>query len=177
MFIACIDNLSGFAEAIESLFPTTQVQLCIVHQIRNSKKYIAWKDVKAFMKDLKTIYRASTKELAERNLDKLEATWGRKYPAVINSWRNNWDRLSNYFQYVAEIRRVIYTTNIIEGFHRQLRKVTKTKGAFSSDDALMKLLYLVQEDITSKWNRPIHNWNQTLSQLSIIFEDRLRLDL
>lgn len=177
IFIACIDNLSGFAEAIESIFPQTEVQLCIVHQIRNSRKYIAWKEVKAFMKDLKTIYRASTKELAERNLDKLEASWGTKYPAVISSWRKNWDRLSNYFQYVPEIRRVIYTTNIIEGFHRQLRKVTKTKGAFSSDDALMKLLYLVQEDITSKWNRPIHNWNQTLSQLSIIFEDRLRLDL
>ena len=177
IFISCIDNLSGFAEAIESVFPQTEVQLCIVHQIRNSKKYIAWKDVKAFMKDLKTIYRASTKELAEHNLDKLEATWGEKYPVVIASWRKNWDRLSNYFQYVPEIRKVIYTTNIIEGFHRQLRKVTKTKGAFTSDDALMKLLYLVQADITNKWNRPLHNWNQTLSQLSIIFGDRLRLDL
>lgn len=177
IFIACIDNLSGFAEAIESLYPQTEVQLCIVHQIRNSRKYIAYKDVKAFMRDLKKVYQASTKELAERNLDKLEASWGQKYPVVIKSWRNNWDRLSHYFQYAYPIRRVIYTTNIIEGFHRQLRKVTKTKGAFTSDEALMKLLYLAQEDITSKWNRPVHNWNQTLSQLSIIFAERLRLDL
>lgn len=177
IFIACIDNLSGFAEAIESLYPQTEVQLCIVHQIRNSRKYIAYKDVKAFMQDLKKVYQASTKELAERNLDKLEASWGQKYPVVIKSWRNNWDRLSHYFQYAYPIRRVIYTTNIIEGFHRQLRKVTKTKGAFTSDEALMKLLYLAQEDITSKWNRPVHNWNQTLSQLSIIFAERLRLDL
>ena len=177
IFIACIDNLTGFADAIESLFPKAEVQLCVVHQIRNSKKYIAWKDVKAFMRDLKKVYQASTKELAERNLDQLEATWGQKYPIVIDSWRRNWDRLSNYFQYAQPIRKVIYTTNVIEGFHRQLRKVTKTKGAFTSDEALMKLLYLAQEDITSKWNRPVHNWNQTLSQLSIIFADRLRLDL
>ena len=177
IFIACIDNLAGFADAIESMFPKTEVQLCVVHQVRNSKKYIAWKDVKAFMRDLKKVYQATTKELAERNLDQLEATWGKKYPVVISSWRKNWDRLSNYFQYAQPIRRVIYTTNVIEGFHRQLRKVTKTKGAFTSDEALMKLLYLAQEDITSKWNRPVHNWNQTLSQLSIIFTDRLRLDL
>ncbi len=177
VFIACIDNLQGFAEAIESIFPKTEVQLCIVHQIRNSRKYIAWKDVKAFMQDLKQVYRARTKDLAEVNLDKLDARWGAKYPVVLASWRRNWDRLSVYFAYAPEIRRVIYTTNIIESFHRQLRKVTKTKGAFSSDEALMKLLYLVQEDITSKWKRPIHNWNQTLSQLSIIFGDRLRLDL
>lgn len=155
VFIACIDNLSGFADAIESIFPQTEVQLCIVHQIRNSRKYIAWKDVKAFMQDLKQVYKARTKELAEVNLDKLEARWGAKYPVVIASWRRNWDRLSVYFAYTPEIRRVIYTTNIIEGFHRGLRKVTKTKGAFASDDALMKLLYLVQEEITSKWKRPM----------------------
>lgn len=177
IFIASIDNLQGFAEAIESIFPRTEVQLCIVHQIRNSRKYIAWKDVKAFMQDLKQVYRARTRELAEANLDKLEARWGAKYPVVIASWRRNWERLSVYFAYAPEIRRVIYTTNIIESFHRQLRKVTKTKGSFSSDEALMKLLYLVQEDITSKWKRPIHNWNMTLSQLSIIFGERLRLDL
>ena len=177
VFIACIDNLKGFPEAIESIFPQTEVQLCVVHQVRNSRKYLAWKDTKAFMADLKQVYQASTKELAERNLDKLENNWGQKYPKVIESWRRNWDRLSNYFQYAREIRKVIYTTNIIEGFHRQLRKVTKTKGAFSTDDALMKLLFLVQEEATSKWNRPLHNWNQTLSQLSIIFDDRLRLDL
>lgn len=177
IFIACIDNLNGFAEAIESIFPQTEVQLCIVHQIRNSKKYIAWKDVRAFMNDLHKVYRARTKDAAELQLNKLEAAWGKKYPAVIQSWRRNWDRLSNYFQYDPQIRKVIYTTNIIEGFHRQLRKVTKTKGAFTSDEALMKLLYLVQDEATNKWNRPLHNWNMTLSQLSIIFEDRLKLDI
>ena len=177
IFIACIDNLSGFAEAVESIFPKTEVQLCIIHQVRNSQKYLAYKDLKLFMKDLKLVYQASTKDLAERNLAQLRTNWGAKYPKVIESWERNWDRLSNYFQYSKEIRKVIYTTNIIEGFHRQLRKVTKTKGAFVSDDALMKLLFLVQDNITSKWNRPIHNWNQTLSQLSIIFGDRLKLGL
>lgn len=177
IFIACIDNLSGFTEAIESIFPRTEVQLCVVHQIRNSKKYLAWTDTRAFMKELKTVYQATNRELAERNLDKLEANWGKKYPVIIDSWRRNWDHLANYFQYTHEIRRVIYTTNIIEGFNRQLRKVTKTKGAFTSDDALMKLLFLVQEDVSKKWTRPVHNWNQTLSKLSIIFGDRLKLDL
>lgn len=177
IFIACIDNLKGFAEAVESIFPKTEVQLCVIHQVRNSKKYLAWKDVKAFMQDIKQVYQASTRDLAESHLDRLESEWGKKYPMVIESWRRNWDRLANYFQYAKEIRRVIYTTNAIEGFHRQLRKVTKTKGAFSSDEALMKLLFLAQEDITAKWNRPLHNWNHTLSQLSIIFGERLRLDL
>ena len=177
IFIACIDNLSGFTEAIESTFPQTEVQLCVVHQIRNSKKYLAWNDTRPFMSDLKTVYQATNRQLAERNLDKLEANWGKKYPVIIASWRRNWEHLANYFQYTHEIRRVIYTTNIIEGFNRQLRKVTKTKGAFTSDDALMKLLYLVQKDVSQKWTRPIHNWNQTLAKLSIIFGDRLKLDL
>ena len=177
IFIASIDNLTGFADAIESVFPNTEVQLCVVHQIRNSQKYMSYKDVKPFMKDLQTVYRASTKEQAEKNLDQLEANWGQRYPKVIESWRKNWPRLSNYFQYTKEIRRIMYTTNIIEGFHRQLRSVTKSKGAFQSEDALMKLLFLVQENITSKWNRPVHNWNQTLAQLSIIFGDRLKLGL
>ncbi len=177
IFIASIDNLTGFADAIESVFPNTEVQLCVVHQIRNSQKYMSYKDVKPFMKDLQTVYRASTKEQAEKNLDLLEANWGQRYPKVIESWRKNWPRLSNYFQYTKEIRRIMYTTNIIEGFHRQLRSVTKSKGAFQSEDALMKLLFLVQENITSRWNRPVHNWNQTLAQLSIIFGDRLKLGL
>lgn len=177
IFIASIDNLQGFAEAIESIFPQTEVQLCIVHQIRNSQKYLSYKDVKSFMKDLQAIYRATTKEQAERSLDQLETNWGYRYPKVIESWRKNWPRLSNYFQYVKEIRRIMYTTNIIEGFHRQLRAVTKTKGAFQSEEALMKLLFLVQENITAKWNKPVHNWNQTLAQLSIIFGDRLKLSL
>lgn len=177
IFIASIDNLSGFADAIESIFPKTEVQLCIVHQIRNSQKYLSYKDVKPFMKDLQTVYKAATVEQAERNLEQLQSAWGGKYPKVIESWRKNWPRLSNYFQYNKDIRKIMYTTNIIEGFHRQLRAVTKTKGAFQSEDALMKLLFLVQENICSKWNRPVHNWNQTLAQLSIIFADRLKLNL
>jgi putative transposase len=177
IFIACIDNLQGFAEAIESIFPHTEVQLCIVHQIRNSHKYLSYKDVKSFMKDLQGVYRATTKDLAERNLDQLSANWGSRYPKVIESWKKNWSRLSSYFQYNKEIRRIMYTTNIIEGFHRQLRTVTKSKGAFQSEDALLKLLFLVQENIVSKWNKPVHNWNQTLAQLSIIFGDRLKLSI
>lgn len=177
IFIASIDNLSGFAEAIESIFPKTEVQLCVVHQIRNSQKYLSYKDVKPFMQDLKLVYQASTRELAERNLEQLGTNWGTKYPKVIDSWRKNWSRLSNYFQYPKEIRKVIYTTNIIEGFHRQLRSVTKTKGAFTSEDALIKLLFLAQDSIVAKWNKPIHNWNQILAQLSIIFSDRVKLNL
>lgn len=177
MLIASIDNLTGFVEAIEAVFPQTTVQLCIIHQIRNSKKYLAWKDTKAFMSDLRMVYTADTREAAERYLEKLAAKWESKYPAVIRSWQNNWTNLSQYFDYPKPIRKIIYTTNMIEGFHRQLRKVTKTKGAFTSDDALMKLLFLVQEDITAKWQRPVHNWNSTLAQLSIIFGDRLKLDL
>lgn len=177
IFIASIDNLTGFAEAIESIFPQTEVQLCVVHQIRNSQKYLSYKDVKPFMKDLQGVYRASTKEQAERNLDQLAANWQQRYPKVIESWRKNWPRLSGYFHYNKDIRRIMYTTNIIEGFHRQLRTVTKSKGAFQSEDALMKLLFLVQENICAKWNKPVHNWNQTLAQLSIIFADRLKLNL
>ena len=177
IFIACIDNLNGFGDAIESIFPNTEVQLCIVHQIRNSQKYIGWKDLKVFMKDLQLVYKATTEELARNNLDKLEEKWGAQYPKVIESWRKNWHRLSRFFQYNKDIRRIMYTTNIIEGFNRQLRSVTKSKGAFQSEDALMKLLYLVQNNICEKWNRPVHNWNQTLSQLSIIFGDRINLQL
>lgn len=177
IFIACIDNLKGFAEAIETVFPKTEVQLCVVHQIRNSKRYIPWKDLRSFMRDLKNVYKASTKVQAEYELDQMEQKWGEKYGMVIDSWRNNWARLSNYFQYSDQIRRVIYTTNIIEGFHRQLRKATKTKGAFTSEDALMKLLYLVQDRITQKWSRSVYTWNSVLSEIAIIFGDRLKLRL
>jgi putative transposase len=129
------------------------------------------------MKDLQGMYRATTKEQAERNLDQLAVNWEKRYPKVIESWRKNCPRLSNYFQYNKEIRRTMYTTNIIEGFHRQLRSVTKTKVAFQSEDALMKLLFLVKENITARWNKPVHNWNQTLAQLSIIFGERLKLSI
>lgn len=177
VFIACIDNLKGFAEAIEAVFPLAEVQLCIVHQIRNSLRFIPDKDTKAFMKALKEVYKAETKDKAEMKLEELAEDWGKRYPVVIDSWRRNWDRLSNYFQYTDQIRRVIYTTNIIEGFNRQLRKSTKTKGAFTSEQALMKLLFLVQQRVTGKWNMPISSWNSVLSQLHIIFGERLRLPI
>lgn len=177
ILIACIDNLKGFAEAIQSTFPKAEVQSCIVHQIRNSLKYVASKDQKPFMSDLKEVYRAATKDLAEQQLDALEQKWGKKYPLVINSWRNNWDKLSTYFKYDPAIRKLIYTTNTIEGFHRQVRKVTKTKGAFPSDMALLKLIYLAYLNIRKKWTQPLQNWSLTVSQLAIWFEGRLTLTL
>ena len=177
ILIASIDNLPGFSEAIQSTFHRTEVQSCIVHQIRNSLKYVASKDQKAFLADLKLVYRATTKELAEQQLDALDQKWGKKYPLVINSWRKNWDKLSTYFKYDPAIRKMIYTTNAIEGFHRQVRKVTKTKGAFPSDMALLKLVYLAYRNIRKKWTSPLQNWSLTVSQLSIWFEGRLKLDL
>jgi transposase-like protein len=177
ILITCIDGLKGFAEAIASVFPKTEIQGCIVHQIRNSLKYVASKDQKTFLSDLKEVYRATTKELAEQQLGALEQKWGKKYPLVINSWRNNWDKLSAYFKYDPAIRKLIYTTNAIEGFHRQVRKVTKTKGAFPSDMALLKLVYLAYLNIRKKWTQPLQNWSLTVSQLAIWFEGRLTLTL
>jgi len=177
ILIACTDNLKGFSEAILSVFPKTEIQTCIVHQIRNSLKYVASKDQKKFMADLKLVYRADTKEIAEIELDKLAEKWEAKYPIVIKSWRNNWERLSTYFQFTKPIRKIIYTTNTVEGFHRQIRKVTKTKGAFPSDDALLKLIYLATRNIMKKWTSPIQNWAITVQQLSIIFEGRLKLEI
>ncbi|MBF0466724.1 MAG: IS256 family transposase [Nitrospirae bacterium] len=177
ILIASVDGLKGFPEAITTIFPKTEVQLCVIHQIRNSLKYIASKDQKAFLKDLKKVYKASTKELAQHKLSELDSTWGKKYPIVIKSWKTNWDNLSNYFKYPQEIRSLIYTTNAIEGFHRQIRKVTKTKGAFSSETALLKLLYLSIQNISEKWRQPLRNWSQTVSQLALFFEGRLKLDI
>lgn len=177
MLIACVDGLKGFPEAIASIFPQTEIQTCIVHQIRNSLRYVSEKDKKAFMADLKLVYQASSKEEGYENLIKLEEQWGKKYPVPIASWYNNWEHLSTFFKYDAHIRKVIYTTNIVEGFHRQVRKVTKTKGAFTSDNALLKLVYLVVNRISEKWTMPLHNWNLTLSQLYIMFEERLKAHL
>lgn len=173
VLIACIDNLKGFAEAIETIFPKAEVQLCIVHQIRNSFKYVGSKHQKEFARDLKPIYQAVDEASGRSRLEALKEKWGRMYPVVIESWENNWDRLSRHFQYPAAIRRIIYTTNMVEGFHRQLRKVTKTKGAFTSDNALLKLLYLAIERITEKWTAPLQNWSLTFSQLSIHFRERI----
>jgi transposase-like protein len=177
IFITCIDGLKGFPEAINSIFPKTEIQLCIVHQIRNSLKFVASKNQKEFMKDLKEVYKAPNKDIAETNLLKLEEKWGKLYPIVIKSWNNNWHNLSNYFKYPENIRRMIYTTNIVEGFHRQVKKVTKTKGSFTSQGALEKLIFLTIQNIQKKWTMPVPNWSLTISQLDIYFEGRLNLSL
>lgn len=177
ILIASIDGLKGFPEAIQSIFPKTEIQLCVVHQIRNSIKYVVSKEQKPFMIDLKKVYQADTKELAELHFLELEEKWGKRYPAVIKSWSNNWDNLTNYFKYTKDIRKIIYTTNPIEGFHRQVRKFTKTKGAFTSENALFKLIYCACEKIKERWNQPLHNWALTIGQLGLHFEGRLELAL
>ncbi len=177
ILIACIDNLNGFPAAINTVFPQTEIQTCVVHQIRNSLKYVASKDQKAFITDLKPVYKADTLEQAELRMDDLEAKWDKKYEKVIESWRNNWPKLTSYFRYDAPIRKLIYTTNTIEGFHRQVRKVTKTKGAFTSDMALLKLIYLAHNNISQKWTMPLSNWGVTAQKLAIWFPDRMVLDL
>ena len=173
ILIASVDGLKGFPEAIKAIFPKTEVQLCIIHQIRNSLRYVASKDQKEFMKDLRLVYEASTKDLAEDELLKLEEKWGKKYPIVLQSWNNKWENLSVYFKYPQEIRKVIYTTNIIESVHRQFRKLTKTKGAFPNENSLLKLLYMGIQNASKKWTMPIRNWSLTISQLSIFFEGRI----
>jgi transposase-like protein len=177
ILIACVDGLTGFPEAIKGVFPRAEIQLCIVHQIRNSLKYVASKNQKEFMKDLKAIYQASNKGIAEHYLLKLEEKWGEKYPMVIKSWHTNWENLSHYFQYSEEIRKLIYTTNAIEGFHRQVRKFTKTKGAFTSENALFKLVYCACQKISEKWTAPLQNWALTISQLDVYFEGILKLEI
>jgi putative transposase len=178
ILIACIDNLKGFEEAILTIFPKTEVQSCIVHQVRNAHKYIVYKDSKEAIADIRQVYRAVSKEEGELHLDSFEAKWGKKYPAVVNSWRSNWHKLSTFFGYPAAIRRLIYTTNPIEGYNRQLRKVTKTKGAFTSDMALLKLIYLASDRIEEKWTkRPLANWPLAAQQLQIIFGERMPMRL
>ncbi|EOR74626.1 IS256 family transposase [Yersinia enterocolitica] len=173
ILIACVDGLTGFPEAINSIYPDTEVQLCVIHQIRNSIKYVASKHHKAFMADLKPVYRGVSKEAAETALDELEEKWGQQYPVVLQSWRRKWENLSHYFRYPATIRKVIYTTNAIESVHRQFRKLTKTKGAFPNENSLLKLLYLGLMNAQEKWTMPIQSWNLILSQLAIYFEGRL----
>ena len=173
IFIASIDNLKGFADAIESIFPQTEVQLCVIHQIRNSTKYVASKERKELMADLKEVYQATTLEQAEKALFSLDLKWVKKYPLMVKSWLNNWHRLSNYFKYPKEIRTIMYTTNIIESFHSQLRKITKTKRVFHSDQSLLKLLYLVFQNNKAGWLAPVGGWKKLYAQLSIIFEERI----
>jgi transposase-like protein len=177
ILIASVDGLTGFIEAINTAYPKTEVQRCIIHQIRSSTKYVSYKDIKAFTTDLKPIYKAVTEEAALAALDELEEKWGKKYALAIKSWRNNWSELATFFKYSPEIRRIIYTTNAIENFNRQLRKVTKTKSAFVSDDALMKLLYLTTMNITAKWTMSIRNWGEILDELIVYFGDRVKIKL
>ena len=174
IMIVSVDGLTGFGDAIHAVFPQAEIQRCIVHQIRYSTKFISYKDLKPFMADLKKVYKADTEELAAAALDDLEETWGEKYPASIASWRNNWPQLSTYFKYPSEIRKLIYTTNSIENFNRQLRKVTKSKTIFPTDDALFKMLYLAMMDATKKWTGKSWDWGQTLDQLCIYFGDRIQ---
>ena len=177
ILIACIDGLKGFPDAIKSVFPDTAVQLCIIHQIRNSFKYISWKDQKEFISDLKEVYKATNEELGLEALNEMYNKWGNKYGMVLDSWMNNWENLSTFFGYEDRIRKLIYTTNTVEGFNRQLRKVTKTKTVFPNDDAVLKAMYLATTDITQKWTSPYSNWGLTLAQFKINFGERLPIDL
>jgi putative transposase len=177
VLLACVDGLKGLPEAIKTVFPEVDIQTCIVHQIRNSIKYIASKDQKTFISDLKTVYKATSENVAFQNLGLLDGKWGKKYEVVIQSWYNNWDHLSTFFKYPPEIRRIIYTTNTLEGFNRQLRKVTKTKSVFPTDDALRKSLYLATMDILKKWTMPVADWGRTIAQFSVMFPGRLDLGL
>lgn len=173
IFIACVDGLSGFSDAIHAVFPETEVQRCIIHQIRHSLRYVTWADRKDFTKDLRTIYQAPTREQAESQLLQLGEKWGQKYAIAVRSWESNWEELATMFAFPAEIRRIIYTTNAVEGYNRQLRKVVKTKGSFPTPESVRKLLYLVNENVTKKWSMPIRDWAKILNQLAIRYDERM----
>jgi transposase-like protein len=177
ILICCTDNLNGFSEAIAAAYPKADIQKCIVHQVRNSIRYVSYKDVKKICTALRVIYTSPSEAAALKELDKFEETWGKKYPLIVRSWRNNWFELSTFFKYPPEIRKIIYTTNIIESYHRQLRKVTKGKSIFPNDEALLKMLYLVTQNVMRKWTMRVPNWGQILLQLSIFFPDRVETQL
>lgn len=174
VFIACIDNLNGFGDAIEDYFPRTEVQLCLVHQMRNSAKYCTYSDLREVMKDLKAIYKASTEQLGLDALEAAEMKWGKKYPAIFKSWHKHWDRLSNIYKYTPELKRIMYTTNPIESYHRMIRKVTKTKGAFSSENAILKQVYLAIQNAQTRWNGQIYSWAAIRNDLNNYFGDRIK---
>ena len=173
IFIACTDNLTGFSTAIEAVFPKTEIQNCIIHQLRNSSKYVSYKDIKALMADLKAVYAAVDEAAALDALNTFSERWDKKYPKIAPSWRENWSNLSTYFKYPQEVRRLIYTTNAIEGFNRQLRKVIKAKSVFPTDDSLLKMLYLAMMDITKKWTGRRQDWSVIHAQLAVFFADRM----
>jgi putative transposase len=176
IFIACVDGLKGFPEAINAVFPKTEIQLCIVHMVRNSLRFVPWKDRKVVASDLKEIYRSATVEMAEKALDSFAAKWDKKYPAISPSWKNNWANIIPLFAYPEDIRRAIYTTNAIESLNMSLRKIIKTKASFPNDDALKKSLYLALNNIEKKWTMPIHNWSGAMNQFLILFGDRVPLN-
>ena len=177
ILIACMDGLKGLPQAIQTVFPSANIQTCIVHQIRNSIKYIASKDKKSFMKDLKEVYKAATEELALAQLDKLKETWGNSYGMVIDSWYNNWNNLSTFFDFSPRIRKMIYTTNALEGFNRQVRKYTKSRTIFPTDESLNKCVYLATMEIMEKWTQPLPNWGATLAELTLFFTEELKDEL
>lgn len=174
ILIACVDGLSGFPQAISAVFPETEIQHCIIHQIRNSTKFVSYKDIKALMADLKKVYTASTEDIALLELDTFGEKWDSKYPTISKSWKEKWATLSTYFKYPEEIRKIIYTTNTVEGFNRQLRKVTKNRSVFPTDESLLKMLYLAAMDITRKWTGHRQDWGKIRAQLMIYFEERLK---
>lgn len=173
IYIACTDNLTGFSNAIEAVYPRAEIQNCIIHQLRNSSKYVSYKDLKALMADLKAVYAATDEPSAMDALDAFSTRWDKKYPKISRSWRDNWANLSTYFKYPQEVRRLIYTTNAIEGFNRQLRKVTKSKSVFPTDDSLFKMLYLAMMDITRKWTGRRQDWSVIHAQMAVFFADRM----
>ncbi|GAE89405.1 transposase [Acetivibrio straminisolvens JCM 21531] len=173
MLIFCVDGLTGIKEAINAAHPKAEVHRCIIHQLRNSFKYVSFKDIKAFSNDFKEVYRAINEEVALEKFCELKNKWGKEYPYAIRSWENNWDVISPFFKFPEEIRRIIYTTNIIEGLHRQYRKVTKTKTMFPSDNSLEKMLYLTSMNVLKKWTQRYKNWDRVLSQLMIQYPGRI----
>ena len=173
IFIACTDNLTGFSAAIEAVFPKTEIQNCIIHQIRNSTRYVSYKDLKALIADLKAVYAAVDDAAALEALEVFAQRWDKKYQKISASWQDNWPNLSTYFKFPQEVRRLIYTTNAIEGFNRQLRKVTKAKSVFPTDDSLLKMLYLAMMDITKKWTGRRQDWSMIHAQLAVFFSDRM----
>jgi putative transposase len=176
MFIACVDGLKGLPEAIENVFPKTQVQLCIVHMVRNSLKFVGYKQRKEVAQDLKRIYTSATDIEAEQRLEEFASKWDTKFPMISKSWRSNWARIIPFFAFPAEIRKIIYTTNAIESLNMSLRKVTKTRSSFPNDDALLRLLYLALCNISKRWTRPVKDWEAALNRFAIIYEDRMPAD-
>jgi putative transposase len=176
ILIACMDGLKGLPDAIKSVFPKVQIQLCIIHMIRNSMKYIGYKSRKQFIDDLKHVYQAISEKEALHALDKLKEKWGKTHPLAVNPWVEHWHNLSGYFQYPFELRRLIYTTNVIESLHRQFRKVTKNRSILANDEALFKILYLAGQDIQRKWSRTVRGWDKIVSQIHFVFKERLMVN-